>query len=524
MRRRRFLRLLAAAGGAPLLAGRGRAATGAPLATAVAIHRDTRNTLLGAVGAGLRRLRTPPPPFKSYPAGRVDLERPVAAQGLTLSQAVARRAREASIGAGEITAAELSRLLFFTNGDTGSADGDPLHLRAAPSAGALYAGELYVIAEHVAGLAPGVYYYDVARHGLLPVRSGSARAAALTGLAIGGAVAQAAALVIVTNVFERYEHRYANRGYRYALVDTGHIDENLRLAAASAGLACRTADRFHDDRFHELLEIDGREEAVCSVHALGRVGDAAAASETASLIEKQVADRGGVAQGLTAPRLYHEATKLVPAPAAVAMAGPPARPAAEIAGIALPQAAQADALVEDCIRRRRSPSAFEEADISLLQLATALRLALPQAIAQSSLGMELHVIAHRVQGLAPGLHRYDPFMHTLAATGRTGEDLSAALRAVCLGQAHAATAAAALVMVADVAGVAARAGERSYRDLLREAGAIGQRIYLAAEAQGLAARNLAAFTDDAFNELLGLEPARRAAVHLTMFGARAATT
>jgi SagB-type dehydrogenase family enzyme len=80
------------------------------------------------------------------------------------------------------------------------------------------------------------------------------------------------------------------------------------------------------------------------------------------------------------------------------------------------------------------------------------------------------------------------------------------------------SAAAGLVMVAGIAQQAARAGERSYRDLLLEAGAVGQRVYLAAEALGLAARNLAAFWDERFNDLLGLDGTERAAIHLTMLG------
>ena len=43
-------------------------------------------------------------------------------------------------------------------------------------------------------------------------------------------------------------------------------------------------------------------------------------------------------------------------------------------------------------------------------------------------------------------------------------------------------------------------------------------VYLAAEAQGLAARNLAAFTDKKLNDLLGLDGRRRAVLHLTMLG------
>jgi hypothetical protein len=64
----------------------------------------------------------------------------------------------------------------------------------------------------------------------------------------------------------------------------------------------------------------------------------------------------------------------------------------------------------------------------------------------------------------------------------------------------------------------ARASTRGYRNLLVEAGAIGQRIYLAAESAGLSARNLAAFIDDDLNRLLGLDGEREAAIHLTLLG------
>jgi hypothetical protein len=73
-------------------------------------------------------------------------------------------------------------------------------------------------------------------------------------------------------------------------------------------------------------------------------------------------------------------------------------------------------------------------------------------------------------------------------------------------------------MVAEVARAAAVRGERAYRDLLVEAGAIGERVYLAAEARGLTARNLAAFRDGELNALLGTDGRERAVIHLTLVG------
>ena len=82
---------------------------------------------------------------------------------------------------------------------------------------------------------------------------------------------------------------------------------------------------------------------------------------------------------------------------------------------------------------------------------------------------------------------------------------------VCLGQEKAGAAAVGVLMVARLGEDRALASTRRYRDMRIESGAIGQRIYLAAESAGLSARNLAAFLDDNLNSLLGLDGQREAA-------------
>ena len=85
-------------------------------------------------------------------------------------------------------------------------------------------------------------------------------------------------------------------------------------------------------------------------------------------------------------------------------------------------------------------------------------------------------------------------------------------------QQMAGTAGVALVMAAQLSGGTSPLGERWYRDLLLESGAMAERIYLAAESIGLAARNLAAFRDDPFNDSLALAALGLSALHLTVIG------
>ena len=158
---------------------------------------------------------------------------------------------------------------------------------------------------------------------------------------------------------------------------------------------------------------------------------------------------------------------------------------------------------------------FEVKALRLADLSFVLEVARANAALERSAGVELYLAVHRVNGLAPGLYRYVPG-HRLVPL-RKG-DLSAAMVRACLGQKKAGRAAVGFLMVGKLAREAARRGARSYRDLLIEAGAIGQRIYLAAEAAELKARNLAAFLDDELNQLLDLDVGSEAVIHLTMLG------
>lgn len=120
---------------------------------------------------------------------------------------------------------------------------------------------------------------------------------------------------------------------------------------------------------------------------------------------------------------------------------------------------------------------------------------------------------------AGSLYRYRPDEACLVALRKA--DLRDTLVRSCLGQDKAGACAVAFFVVANLRHAIESLGERGYRDLLIEAGGIGQRIYLAAEAAGLSARNLAAFRDDDLNRLLALDGRERAILHLILAGREA---
>ena len=516
--RRSFFRLLA--GAAAFLAGKTSAAKSTP--ARFDIHQATRNTRLGALGVRWPRLSGPPPDHKPYPGKRrVALPERIDAPARTLAEIVRQWAPAEGFGGAAITLAQLGRLLHFSNGITLKVppSGKGPARRAAPSAGALYSGEVYIAAARVQGLAPGVYYYEVAQHRLVEVVAGFEPARLADALERPALVEGAAATILLTNVFGRYSWRYSNRGYRYALIDSGHIGENLRLAAASAGLAQRDFLAFRDDLLNDLLAIDGVEEAVCSVHAVGLPGPAhdAKAAAPRAWVEAQRAP-AFTARGPITER-YHAATKLTPPGETLVPFAMPkgSTPRALEPSFVLPARAAGPAVkLEDAIEIRRSTAHFESGKLALADLGYILEMAHGHAALTRSENVDLYLVVHRVEALEPGLYRYDRDHHQLVAH-RFGSLVGDFTR-VCLGQEKAGAAAVGVLMVARLGEDRALASTRRYRDMLIESGAIGQRIYLAAESAGLSARNLAAFLDDNLNSLLGLDGQREAAIHLTMLG------
>lgn len=522
--RRGFLGLLAGAVGVLGLPGR---AQNIPSARALEIHRITRNTRAGAIGRWLTSWGSTPPPAKEY-AGSAHVALPAVVAGSSRSLAATVRgfAPAAGFEAREIPLAMLARLLHQTNGITGELVGESgkVPLRAAPSAGALYAGEIYVAAERVQNLPPGLYHFAVLERALVRLREGPLLSEVADALEEPDRVRDAAFAVLHSNVFDRYGVRYGNRGYRYALIDTGHIAENLRLAAAAEGFGEVGFTRFEDERLDALLGADGASEAVCFVSAVGvpATVSRSGARGARRLVERD--SRAAVAPGRSVLR-YHQGTRLVRgeggrgSPVEAARSADPEEtapePRADITGDPLAsRAADPSVSVELAIRARRSPLVFLPEAIDAADLAFVLAMARGDAPIERAPGVELFAIVHRVRGIAPGLYASDGRRLALRRQG----DLRDALTEACLGQDKAGLVAAALLMVAQPAEAAARFGPRAYRDLLVESGAIGQRIYLAAESVGLAARNLAAFWDDDLDELLGFGPDGRAVLHLTLLG------
>ncbi len=200
------------------------------------------------------------------PGSRVQLTPPRHASETSVEEALLNRRSVRDYTGEALTLAEVSQLLWAAQGTT-----DSRGLRTAPSAGALYPLEVYLVVGDVTDLAPGVYHYVPAAHEIVQVVDQDHRAL-LADAAVGQDWVQEAAVdVVFTAVPERTTGKYGDRGIRYVHIEAGHAAQNVYLQAEALGLGITVVGAFDDGRVLELVAASPEEEALY-VLAVGRPG------------------------------------------------------------------------------------------------------------------------------------------------------------------------------------------------------------------------------------------------------------
>lgn len=175
---------------------------------------------------------------------------------------------------------QLSYLLWATQGVKGKRGKAYATLRTVPCGGARHEFETYLLVRNVEGLQPGAYHYLPMEHALEflhPVADMDARLS--ESLSGQDWAAKANVVFYWAMVAYRAEWRYSIYTHRVALIDAGHIGQNLYIAATGLGLGTCGIAAFSHETCCELFELDGEEEYVVYTAPVGTVKESNRAAE-----------------------------------------------------------------------------------------------------------------------------------------------------------------------------------------------------------------------------------------------------
>jgi len=449
-----------------------------------------------------------PQPFKIYPQIEpLPLPRDVPQTGVAALSAISQpvpSSRADSVPDREA----LARILYFSAGITRQRahPGGEVYFRAAACTGALYEIELYVVTGDLEGLDAGVYHFNPGDGSLRLLRKGDFRRNLAQATAMETAMAHAPTTIVCTGTYWRNAWKYQARTYRHFGWDNGTLLANMLAVSAASGLPAEIVLGFVDDEVNRLLGLDTRREVSLCLVPIGRRSESSlpAQSKVPALGLETIMLSGHEVE-YPAILDMHDASSLESEEEVAPWRGKrlvfvSSAPAGVEVKLQLPpEADQPQDTIEQVILRRGSTRSFDRtASITLGQLATIFNCATPglpaDFLAPRSQLNDLYLIVNSVEGLKAGAYFFGREQSTLKLL-KAGE-FRADARHLGLEQELPADACVDIFFLADLSRILEQYGNRGYRAVQLEAGAIGGRMYLAAYAQRLGASGLTFFDDD----------------------------
>ena len=408
-----------------------------------------------------------------------------------------------------LTLTTLAGLLFFAAGRIRTrhfAGVGEVSFRAAASAGGLYPIEVYVVCGDLPGLAAGVYHFSPTGFALHCLRQGDYRGPLATAAGGDATVASAPATLVLTALFWRSAWKYRVRSYRYCFWDSGTIVANLLAAATAIGLPAGVLLGFVDTQVHHLLGLDGHHEASTCLVRIGYATDLPSLAETGQVPPLSVETIPSSIEEIDYPEIarLHTASALTTPEEVVdwrgTLATPPAQSTAtQYPAYPLPSPLAAASTLGDVIRQRGSTRRFARDPVAFSRLSAILAHA-TTGVSADFLGpgdtslLDLYLIVNAVTDLPSGSYAFIPQAQTLDLL-RPG-DFREEAGHLCFEQALGADASVVVFCMANLERVLQRFGNRGYRAVQWEAGAIGGKMYLCAGACGLGVSGLTFYDDD----------------------------
>ncbi|MBC8466665.1 MAG: SagB/ThcOx family dehydrogenase [Deltaproteobacteria bacterium] len=414
--------------------------------------------------------------------------------------------------------ADLSRILLLTYTLTSQArhSNGTFYYRSAASAGALYPTEIYVASEGMLDLTPGLYHFSIARHGLTRLRNGCLSSVVESAI-IGTETLPSPLSFFLTAIFFRSAWKYRARAYRYHLLDTGHVLENLILSLKAGGFPFEIRFDFDDRQINYMLGLDETSEVALAAIQVG---------VPLSNIEQPGRD---VFQDL--PEVVKSASRVAsretdyPEIRAIHMAGyiptPPETTSPDmLKTLGLEPKTWESIPLESCpgettpypgaVFRRRSRRNFIGEPMPLSVFHSILNvLCAKEPVTQTSYDHSLCLgfLTGQIESLDSGLYLLDREGGAIGLV-RPGNFLDQMSHA-CLDQGWLAGAALHFLFITDMEVLDRTWGARGYRYAMMMAGRMGERLYLAASSLGLGCCGIGAFYDREVVELLNLSSGSR---------------
>jgi len=194
----------------------------------------------------------PAPDIK--PGEWITLPQPASDSQTSIEKALLDRRSIRNYSSAPLSLPEISQLLWAAQGIT-----RPGGYRTAPSAGALYPLEVYLISGDIDQLAPGVYRYHPEGHKLEQLIEGDVRRELSAAALNQEFVQDAPAVILISAVYERTTGKYGQRGIQYVHMEVGSVAENIYLQAESLDLGTVFIGAFHDDQVRQVIGLDQAE-------------------------------------------------------------------------------------------------------------------------------------------------------------------------------------------------------------------------------------------------------------------------
>jgi SagB-type dehydrogenase family enzyme len=188
--------------------------------------------------------------MEQVPLNTIPLPAPDREGSLPVESALQQRRSVRHLSPASLSLPQVAQLLWAAQGIT-----DDYGFRTAPSAGALYPLEVYLVAGAVEQLPAGLYHYNPKRHELTLQQTGDFRKQLSDAAFQQHYVHNAPAVLVITGIYARTAHKYGARAKRYVHIEAGSVAQNVYLQVTSLGLGTVYVGAFDDSAVQQVLGL-----------------------------------------------------------------------------------------------------------------------------------------------------------------------------------------------------------------------------------------------------------------------------